>query len=120
MTTKDPELGRGAVATMVVGFARTLSARGLTARTARLETRLSWPGSPDALFALETAMTAAWPHDCATRPMHELIWVTETTASRGWVKIRAFDAEGRLLLDRRYGAELDPSDDQHAQARARG
>jgi len=68
MTTKDLELDRSAVATMVARFAFSLSARGLTGRIARLETRLSWPSSPDAPFALEAAMTAAWPHDCATPP----------------------------------------------------
>lgn len=105
MTTKDPELDRSDVATMVARFARSLSADGLAARTVRLETRLSWPGSPDALFAVESAMTAAWPRECAARPMHELIWITEARASGRWVKIRAFDQHGRLLLDRRYRAE---------------
>lgn len=107
MTTTDPGLDRSDVATMVACFARSLSADGLAGRTARLETRVSWAGSPDALFAVERAMTAAWPRECAARPVHELIWITEAKASGRWVKIRAFDQHGRLLLDRRYGAEPD-------------
>ena len=120
MTTIAPELDRRAVAAMIGRFARSLSADGLVGRAARLETRLHWPGSPDALFALEAAMTAAWPHDCATRPMHELIWIAGAKALGGWVKIRAFDAEGRLLLDRRYGPQPELSADQRVEAFAHG
>jgi hypothetical protein len=119
MTTTEPELDSSALTTMITRFARSLSAEGLAGRTARLETKLSWPGSPNALFVLEAAMTAAWPNDSERRPTHELIWVTEAKASAGWVKIRAFDAEGRLLLDRRYGAEPARTD-QCAPAYARG
>jgi len=120
MTTTDPEFDRGALAAMITRFTCSLSADGLTGRTARLETRLNWPGSPDALFTLEAAMTAAWPCGRARRPTHELIWITGAKTADVWVKIRAFDAEGRLLLDRRYGAEPGLNAEQCAQARAHG
>ena len=94
-------------ATAVADFVRRVAARSLAARAARLETRLSWPGRADAVFETEAAMKAALRSDGRLRPAHEVTWVLgdQAAAPSPWMEVRAFDAEGQLLLTERWVAE---------------
>ena len=122
MTQPKPGPACPAVEHVVAGFAHSLFAQDLAPRVARLETRMRWPGSSDALFAAETAMAAVWRRARILPPAHELVWHLDAAPPPpdAWIKIQALDAQGRVLLSRCWSPTPEGNDAPAAEGGARG
>jgi len=90
-------------------FAGALAAEALLDATARVEARLN-AGDADALFAVDEALSAAWPRDGSSPPRHEVIWASGGSPD---LRLSAFDAAGRVLLRRSYAAGARRKGDGH-------
>jgi hypothetical protein len=90
-------------------FTRALAAEAMLQATVRVEAWLNADG-PASLFALDEALTVAWPQAEGGWPRHEVIW-----ASGGGegLRLSAFDAAGRVLLRRDYAAGAERKGVRH-------
>ena len=95
-----------AVAQAVGRFACAVGARA----AARLEATLFAHGAVARLFSLEAAVAEAWPGDVEK----ELVWSREDLNGRAELRLRAFDAAGRLLAQECYAVDgLKPLEASH-------
>jgi hypothetical protein len=80
-------------------FIRALRMTAGIARTARVETTLMVVPQ-GGLFTADLTLAQLWPKDGAP-PAQEVIW-SHPDSARSWMKLAAFDAEGRVLLRQAY------------------
>ncbi|THD62078.1 hypothetical protein [Phenylobacterium sp.] len=100
MMTSNPDPQIQAIRRAARRFTDALAAERMLHATARVEVWFS-ADAPASLFALDEALTSAWPQAEGARPRHEMVWAS----GRGdGLRLSAFDAAGRVLLRRSYQA----------------
>lgn len=97
MPPQDHHFDPAAVAQAVGRFAQALGVRAAD----RLEATLFAHGGVARLFSLEDAVARAWPGEVAK----ELVWSREDLNGRPELRLRAFDAAGRLLAQECYAVD---------------
>jgi hypothetical protein len=97
-STTDPDTA--AIRRAARRFTGALAAEALLHATARVEARLNALDA-GSLFAVDDALSSAWPPDGAAPPRHEVIWAVGGAQD---LRLSAFDAAGRVLLRRSYAA----------------
>ncbi|HEX3364516.1 hypothetical protein [Phenylobacterium sp.] len=100
MTTPISDLNTAQIRRAARQFAGALAAEALLHATARVEARLN-ADDAGSLFAVDEALSSAWPPDGASPPRHEVIWAAGGAQD---LRLSAFDAAGRVLLRRSYAA----------------
>src|SRR5258705_10105985 len=100
MTSSISDLDTAAIRRAARRFTGALAAEALLHATARVEARLN-ACDAGALFAVDDALSSAWPADGAAPPRHEVIWAAGGAQD---LRLSAFDAAGRVLLRRSYAA----------------
>ena len=102
MTTTNCDPKPAAIRRAARRFSKDLAAEDMLWLTARVEARLG-AAETGPLFVLDHALASAWTRERALPPRHEVIW---GGGEVGNLNLRAFDAEGRLLVSRSY--DLSP------------
>lgn len=92
MPTSDSSFDPAAVAAAVVSFRNGL-AEAAACAAARLEATLFAHGGVGGLFRFEDAVAQAWPGEVEK----ELVWSRQDLAGLNGLRLRAYDAQGRLL-----------------------
>jgi hypothetical protein len=100
MTTSISHPDTTAIRRAARQFTKALAAEAVLHVTARVEAQLNADGT-GSLFAVDEALSSAWPKDRATPPRHEVIWAAGGPRD---LRLSAFDATGRVLLRRSYAA----------------
>ncbi|HEX4713207.1 hypothetical protein [Phenylobacterium sp.] len=90
-------------------FVRALAAEALLHAAARVEARLN-ADDAGSLFAVDEALSSAWPPDGTSPPRQEVIW---SAGGAQDLRLSAFDAAGRVLLRRSYAAGAWRKGDGH-------
>lgn len=100
MTTPISDLDTVQVRHAARQFTGALAAEALLCATARVEARLN-AENPASLFAVDEALSSAWPPGGVSLPRQEVIWASGRAQN---LRFSAFDADGRVLLRRTYAA----------------
>jgi hypothetical protein len=100
MTTPNSDRNTAEVRRAARQFTGALAAEALLHVTAWVEARLN-AGGTGSFFAVDEALSSAWPKDGAAPPRHEVIWVAGDPDN---LRFSAFDSAGRVLLRRTYVA----------------
>jgi len=92
MPSADSPFDAAAVSAAVAKFRHGL-AEAAAAAASRLEATLFANGGVGGLFRFEDAVAKAWPGEVEK----ELVWSRQDLAGLSGLRLRAFDAQGRLL-----------------------
>jgi hypothetical protein len=92
MPSAESPFDTAAVSAAVLAFRRGLAEPALSA-AARLEATLFARGAVGGLFRFEDAVARAWPGAVEK----ELVWSRQDLAGLNGLRLRAYDAQGRLL-----------------------
>lgn len=97
----DPPGDSQALSRAAHAFTELLAAEACLDLTARIEAVVH-AAAAEPVFAVEAALRAAWPAAARAAPLGEVVWGLAVPADAR-LELQAFDAQGRLLLARRYG-----------------
>ncbi len=102
----SPNFDNDALAAATRQFAHLVAAE-TRAHVERIEITLCGRGPVDRLFALEAALSLAWPKNLR-QPPYDLVASTGELGPSAGLTLRAFDAQGGEVLRRAYDVEPKP------------